>query len=472
MRTLATILAVLLLATAMAIEPSLGVPEASEDNILEIPELNSLEPIISIPEIEQIPEPILPPELNEPHIFTPVTIVAPPDVQVSYSIEDNALILDLTVTLPTPCHEVHVDVVPASCYNCYEVILTPIEPKELCTQVLVKKTLKTKIRIDPEAPIYIEVLWNSSENNKPMPIIPEPTPPEINWPHVPIPTPAPVTLPPEETNVPVHIIAPPGVVAGYEIEDNSVTLWLKVVVPTPCHKVNAEVIPLKCPNCYEVDLRLVPSSEPCIQVLAEKNVEVRVPIHYPDMPVHIEVRLVDVLPPLPEVNALEENIEPLPPRPWMPDLGEIKKIREKIRVIGGKIVDELNRGIREVNLIIRNKPLELRIENNKVVVSEGNLAVEIAAPIEVSEGGIKVGEKTINVTPDDVISKLKSAVQLVKKIVLTVENNLPVYEVEGETEGSLLFVLPVRLPVKIYVDAETGKELRVEKPWWSFLVFP
>ena len=87
---------------------------------------------------------------------------------------------------------------------------------------------------------------------------------------------------------------------------------------------------------------------------------------------------------------------------------------------------------------------------------------------------LKVNNRPLRVLPDDVIEKLQNTLRNVEteSVELTEEDNKPVYRVKARVKGRLLFILPVEVPVEAVIDAESGAELKVSRPWWSFLVFP
>jgi len=50
-----------------------------------------------------------------------------------------------------------------------------------------------------------------------------------------------------------------------------------------------------------------------------------------------------------------------------------------------------------------------------------------------------------------------------------VGNNQTAYELTSEKEGKMFGLFKIRGNVSIQVDAETGKVLKIRKPWWAFL---
>ena len=130
-----------------------------------------------------------------------------------------------------------------------------------------------------------------------------------------------------------------------------------------------------------------------------------------------------------------------------------------------------------IETMVKKKPVIIVKESNKIVLEVNGpikVKVEVAGDVEVDKNIIKVAGKELKVLPDEVVKKVENTLRnfVVKKVELVPEKNRPVYEVEGAMKGRLLFFIPVEVPVKAEIDAETGKELAIRRPWWSFLVFP
>ncbi|MFH8120070.1 MAG: hypothetical protein QXS37_04690, partial [Candidatus Aenigmatarchaeota archaeon] len=59
--------------------------------------------------------------------------------------------------------------------------------------------------------------------------------------------------------------------------------------------------------------------------------------------------------------------------------------------------------------------------------------------------------------------------QEIKEIELKKVEDKVVYEIEGTKEAKLLWLIPVKIPIKTEVNVENGRIEKIEKPWWSFL---
>lgn len=67
----------------------------------------------------------------------------------------------------------------------------------------------------------------------------------------------------------------------------------------------------------------------------------------------------------------------------------------------------------------------------------------------------------------DIISQASQEKVLVESSQLT--NS--VYKISGFKNVKLLGIKSMKMKVKIEIDAQTGNILKLEKPWWRFLVF-
>jgi len=52
---------------------------------------------------------------------------------------------------------------------------------------------------------------------------------------------------------------------------------------------------------------------------------------------------------------------------------------------------------------------------------------------------------------------------------LKLENGKPVYESVSTVNSKVLWFLPVQMEVKSKINAENGKLVSEQKPWWAFL---
>jgi hypothetical protein len=117
------------------------------------------------------------------------------------------------------------------------------------------------------------------------------------------------------------------------------------------------------------------------------------------------------------------------------------------------IARELENVTINVSGISARTPENMKIENEKIAV--------------VTSTGIK----EIKVLPDELVDKLsKESVfkQDIEDITLKVENEMPVYNVKSKVPVKILGLIPAEMNIKAKIDAQTGRVLRVDRPWWHF----
>jgi len=130
----------------------------------------------------------------------------------------------------------------------------------------------------------------------------------------------------------------------------------------------------------------------------------------------------------------------------------------------------------EIEVEYEGKPLIIKKELNDIYMELNGpikVKVEVEVPsIAIDKNAIEVNGKVIKVLPDEVIQRIQEQIRnaILEQLRLTIENNKPVYEVEAKAQGRLFFLIPIEIPVKAYIDAETGQEIKVEKPWWAIFV--
>lgn len=127
-------------------------------------------------------------------------------------------------------------------------------------------------------------------------------------------------------------------------------------------------------------------------------------------------------------------------------------------------------------LLNNSQPVEVEIKVDKISnFIQINVSDQVAITREIikfENNSLKIetpsGDKTINIMPH-VATQIMS-LSKVNRVELKIERE-PVYEIEGIKKGKLLFIFPVDILTKSQINAENGRILRLEKPWWDFLVF-
>jgi len=128
---------------------------------------------------------------------------------------------------------------------------------------------------------------------------------------------------------------------------------------------------------------------------------------------------------------------------------------------------------------VTKKPLQIGInkEAQEVVIQQGETTTKTKEPISIEGNDLKIqtpeGKMTINVLPD-VITKtvIQKEPQKLNDISLKVVDKQPIYETTGLKEEKILNLIPIRMPIKTKVSAQTGEVLGVEKPWWAKILDP
>jgi len=114
-------------------------------------------------------------------------------------------------------------------------------------------------------------------------------------------------------------------------------------------------------------------------------------------------------------------------------------------------------------------------ENKTIRIEHENISAVTREALKVEEKTIRIETPTrvieVNVLPSVATRLAISRIpQEIKTTELKVIEERPVYEIEGVRSGKLFWLIPVNFSVHTYVDAQAESIVRVEKPWWSFLV--
>ncbi len=117
---------------------------------------------------------------------------------------------------------------------------------------------------------------------------------------------------------------------------------------------------------------------------------------------------------------------------------------------------------------LQGKPMEVRPTEEKVIIKDEDIEVEVEELTIKSDGAIMVGKSEVKVTPSQIMAKIKTEA---KEIRLAEEENQAVYKVKTQVRRKLFGFIPIGMTKRITasavdVDAEIIKE---KLPWWSFL---
>ena len=182
----------------------------------------------------------------------------------------------------------------------------------------------------------------------------------------------------------------------YRIEGNKMlmTIYVNATLRNSCEDIFAEVIPLKCPNCYEIRLKRKRAAAVCAQAIKTvESVDVNVPLDHPWGQIYITVKS----------DGVEAGVPGAP----------VKKERVKQAT-------DIEKGVKREEVL----------------------------------------KKIRKIVPIDSIEEVNTFDR----------RNAPIYRIKGYKNGKILWILPARVPVVVEVSTD-GKIIKVEKPWWSVLVF-
>lgn len=119
-------------------------------------------------------------------------------------------------------------------------------------------------------------------------------------------------------------------------------------------------------------------------------------------------------------------------------------------------------------------PILKATNDNRGVIETTASSAEYYGKLEIKESKIimetSAGKKQI-IMPESAVEYSAASKEEVKKIELKEKLQKPVYSVSAVKQAKLLFFIPVSMDIETDVDAETGKIISVNKPWWGFLAF-
>ncbi len=177
---------------------------------------------------------------------------------------------------------------------------------------------------------------------------------------------------------------------------------------------------------------------------------------------------------------------------------QIKRLREEIRMLKQELErtrQQLKIMAQQFNASIKIAPGEVEIEGEKVNISDAEIVVDedknisvvvkkgevkiknkevevkVKGKVKVDPNyGLAIGNTPIKVEPAKIKEKVKN-LDRIRDITLEVKEDKPVYIVEGEDEGRLLGIIPIKVKMNLKVNAINGEVEEEDKPWWSILVF-
>jgi len=108
----------------------------------------------------------------------------------------------------------------------------------------------------------------------------------------------------------------------------------------------------------------------------------------------------------------------------------------------------------------------VRPSDTDVTITEGNVTAS-AQEVSIEENKLKVGGIEIKISPSAVMAK--AAMDRSTELNLSVEKNASVYNIKGEEDRKLLWLIKTKIEKQVKIDASSGDIIEEKGPWWAFL---
>jgi len=124
--------------------------------------------------------------------------------------------------------------------------------------------------------------------------------------------------------------------------------------------------------------------------------------------------------------------------------------------------------VTRIVVTVNGKNITIEPGDNVTISVEG-VVVKSIIPLKVKNNTIEDAEtnQTIRETPDRIKARIREQIREMK---LERKENKPVYIVAAAKQGRLLGIIPVNVSVNYEISATDGSTIKVNRPWWSFLV--
>ncbi len=176
---------------------------------------------------------------------------------------------------------------------------------------------------------------------------------------------------------------------------------------------------------------------------------------------------------LEELKAIEEEkrrlIEDFASKIQELELKETRIIK-KMRIEGGEVsLDDVKVSIPKIKIEVEGVEVEIIPGKGEVKIVEGNVTVKGNIKLEYSNKILMAVEsgRPIKVLPSELISIVKGEIEEVEMV----DEEAPRYKIKSREKGKFLWVVPVTVAKESQVNAESGRLISEDRPWWSFLVF-
>jgi len=124
--------------------------------------------------------------------------------------------------------------------------------------------------------------------------------------------------------------------------------------------------------------------------------------------------------------------------------------------------------VTRIVVTVNGKNITIEPGDNVTISVEG-VVVKSIIPLKVKNNTIEDADtnQTIRETPDRIKARIREQIREIK---LERKENKPVYIVDAAKQGRLLGIIPVNVSVNYEISATDGSTIKVNRPWWSFLV--
>jgi antitoxin (DNA-binding transcriptional repressor) of toxin-antitoxin stability system len=150
------------------------------------------------------------------------------------------------------------------------------------------------------------------------------------------------------------------------------------------------------------------------------------------------------------------------------NMERMEEIKEVVVARHVKWENETLFNVTRIVVTVNGKNITIEPGDNVTISVEG-VVVKSIIPLKVKNNTIEDADtnQTIRETPDRIRARIREQIREMK---LERKENKPVYIVAAAKQGRLLGIIPVNVSVNYEISATDGSTIKVNRPWWSFLV--
>ena len=287
--------------------------------------------------------------------------------------------------------------------------------------------------------------------------------------------------------------------------DLKITITVDYVAKNACYGIIPEVSKGNCDNCYNVVLteRTPAPGRFCAEVIRQ------IPIVSVTIPLNPDAESRDVYVNITEANAPAEpiipiecvalegkivrtNIELQMCQVQSCDQEKVERLKSELEALQEEYKKECKEfppkikpiipkpspvppDFNKIHIPVPMPDLNVIVEDGKKFLKVGDIKLALDTELGVSGNRIvsMVSGKPVDLNVEAAIKRVQKMLGNVKVDEVAVKDlgSGPVYEAKVEKEGKLLGIFPVKMTVTTIINGENLQIERVEKPWWSALVW-